>query len=485
MKPLGLLTRTALTAVGIVACAPGMGCGPGPGELRGIPRPEMVRLWTGESVRAGRLELEAPDTLTARFGAAVDTIRARLRRTGVSGESIPVRIEIRDIAPDSTSESATPWAADTSASRALSHREGFLIQVRRDEIRVAARSPLGAIHGLTTLERAVRSNSGRLPAGLVADWPDHETRALHFVLRDVEVEAARRLVGLAREHRFNTLIVQLADGVELPSLPASARRDAWSANQLAEFVDYARAHGLRVVPEVKLLSGQHKLFKGHRQELMYNSRTYDPRAEGTYRLVRRVLEDVVRIVRPEAVHIGHDDVAGVGPGERAEQQLPPGEEPLPASLFLADVRRVHAILQELGVETWMWGDMLIGPSEFPGMLGRHMHGTSAYTDLRGRLPDGIVICDWHYADRQADFPSTRAFLEAGHPVLGATWRRPATTESFSRYAAGLGQPGMRGMIATTWWLVQRGRWKDVAAVAEFSGTAFWNADVRRSPEEGS
>ncbi|MBI5197430.1 MAG: hypothetical protein HZA19_02355, partial [Nitrospirae bacterium] len=201
-------------------------------------------------------------------------------------------------------------------------------------------------------------------------------------------------------------------------------------------------------------------------ELMFNALTYDPRKEDTYAVILPVLNEVIDLIHPRAIHIGHDEVAR---GSR----LLPGEEPLPPELFLMDVERVYTHLAQRGVETWMWGDMLISPEEFPGMLRGPLHGDSGYAALRGKIPTDIVICDWHYFDVQTDFPSAKAFADAGHQVLGATWKNARTTGNFSRYMAGIPSGGM-GMIATTWFHVQRKEWNIVEDIIKTSGGAFLN-----------
>lgn len=119
----------------------------------------------------------------------------------------------------------------------------------------------------------------------------------------------------------------------------------------------------------------------------------------------------------------------------------------------------------------MWGDMLISPDEFPEMLGRHLHGTlPGYGKaMREKLPKDIVICDWHYFDTQKDFPSLAAFKREGFRVLGATWKKDDTTANFSRYAAA---HGADGMIATTWFHVQRKEWDIVDKIIDTSGKIF-------------
>lgn len=463
-------SKLALLAVAVGATA----CGTDRPELRVSPTPARVQLTADSTLTLGQVVWDLPDALADRFTPAVDSIRSRLDSLGDGSSSVPVRVRLDSVAT----------SGDTAARRALSHPEGYVLSLGGDGVEIVAGQPIGALHGLSTLVEAARNHDGRLPTGSVADWPVHRTRAMHFVARAVDVGTARRLINLARRNRLNTLIVQLADGVALPSMERIARPDAWSPDEFEDIVRYARENGLEFIPELKLLTHQGKLLKGFYPDLMYNSKTYDPREQRTYDVVFGMVEDVLDTVEPRALHIGHDEVAGVGSHPNVDKHLEPGEEPLPAELFLKDIRRVHEFLSERGVETWMWGDMLVSPSEFPDMLARHLHGDPAYTALRGQLPEDIVICDWHYADRQANFPSTLAFLDAGHPVLGAPWRHEGTTRRFSRYLAELNRERARGMIATTWWLVQRGRWEELEDILEFSGDAFWGPAESRKDGRG-
>ena len=444
-------------------------CGPREPDLGATPVPRSVQLRaeaTAVSLRSPSFEI--PEGFRRRYRAAVDSLTARIEgaargntTAGAGGEPLPVRVTV----------GAVPAGVDSAARSRLDRPGAYLLEIGGGAVRVASADTAGALHGLTTLAEMAAAREGRLPEGTVVDWPGHATRAFHFVARGVSVASARRLIRIARDNQFNTLIVQLADGVDLASMGDLPRGDAWSPAEFRAIVEYARQNGLEFIPELKLLTHQGKLLKRQHRELMYNEHTYDPRKEATYDFVLPIVDEVLELARPAALHIGHDEVIGIGPNEG---ELPPGEEPLPARLFLEDVERLHAHLSERGVETWMWGDMLVSSDEFPGMLARHLHGVPEYTDLRGKLPRDIVVNDWHYADDQDSFPSTRALLEAGHPVLGATWRAHGTTRRYSRYVAGLDDPGARGMIATTWWLVQRGEWEEVEEVAEVSGEAFWN-----------
>lgn len=447
--------------------------------LSDVPAPKIRRESSSkQSVSlTGAVIQTRPPGLRDRLEATVDSVEAvfaALEARGDTSASDSPVVEARR--RSSQRRSLEPCMKTSARCTALHTKGGYVIDLGRDTVRVLGADAEGLVHGLTQLAAQARQSGGRLPTGRILDHPDHRTRALHFVLRGVDAGAARRLVVMARRAQMNLLIVQVADGLRLPSLPSAAREDAWSLATWTSFVEYARQNGLTVVPEVKLLSKQEKLFRRGHRDLLYNRYTYDPRNPEVYERVFALLDELIRATRPPAVHIGHDELAGATLHKhvpRAEQ-LPEGESALPPSLFLKDVRTLHAHLQKRGVETWMWGDMLVGPSEFPTMSSPSLHAPPAYAALRDSVPDEVVICDWHYWGNQSAFPTAEAFLEAGHEVLGATWKTEKVTDRFSAYLAGRG-PAARGMIATTWFHVQRGEWRTVQEIVRHSGARYWTA----------
>jgi len=352
---------------------------------------------------------------------------------------------------------------------ALARPQSYWVRVSPTEIEIVGADIQGVVHGVTLLEQLVRSN-GSVPVGEVLDWPTHGIRALHIVARGTSVESLRRIIVQARYARLNTLVLALADGIELKSLPGIARADAISRTDLLSFVRFANENGIVVIPELKLLSHQEKFLKKQHPTWLYNRLTYNPNNDKLYRGVIAVIDEVIELFQPFAIHIGHDEVAGIA----THLKLEGDERSLPPDLFEKDVKVLHGHLKSRNIETWMWGDMLLLPSEFPSMHKVNMNGFGGYAQLRDRLPRDIVICDWHYFDTQGDFPSSKRFTELGYRVLGATWKRPETIDNFSRYVADLPNGGA-GMIATTWFHVQRGEWEIVERIIRTSGEAFWNA----------
>lgn len=395
-----------------------------------------------------------------------DTIEADLSEIVASVESLgagngeyPITVNIADDSFD----------IPEFAQLALNSKGGFWLSIGVNDSRILAADLEGVANGLSTFARQVKS--GSVTTGDIVDHPQLNIRALHIVLRGISLSELQRIIYLARSARFNTLVVQLADGVQFSTLHALAREDALTREEFQTFIDSAASNGLQVVPEVKLLTHQEKFLKNAYPEEMFNSQTYDPRSLLVRELVHSYLEEVIQLANPSAIHIGHDEVR-LGSNVGHPRGLKRGEQALPPELFELSVRNLHSFLADRNVETWIWGDMLIAKEEVPEMDGRTLHGTPEYAKLRTILPRDIVICDWQYYEL-ANFSSSRMLSDLGFRVVGASWRRPGVAESFSRSVADL--PNGVGMMATTWYEVQRRNWEVVERIILDSGNAFWGS----------
>lgn len=306
---------------------------------------------------------------------------------------------------------------------------------------------------------------------------DEPVRAAHFVLAPSSPDAAAvplrdalRILDAACNNGFNTVVVQIANSIKLDAAPKLTRRGAWEKQDMTTFLQRAETCNIDVVPELKLLTHQEKFFQEHYPNLMYNVVTYDPREDGVYDIVMPVLDEVIELMQPRAISIGHDEVIGWNRAH-ARKNLRDGESMLPADLFLADTLRLHGYLREKGVDTWMWGDMLFAPTEVPEMRASYLHGgPSGYGKaVRQQLPKDIVICDWHYVDQQAEFPTMTILQEEGFRVIGATWKKGDTIRQFSAYAA---KHDAYGMMATIWFHVPLKEWDTVEQILSESGKHF-------------
>ena len=351
----------------------------------------------------------------------------------------------------------------------------FWIEISDGHGRVVGADRAAIIFALDWLAEITKRNDCRLPIGQVSDWAELDIRALHFVLRRVSLDVAVTLVDRARQARFNTIIVSLADAVNIRPDIVPLRADAMTKAEFQSFVAYARANGMNVIPGLPLLTHQQSFLKNRFPELMYNYSTYDPREPAVYELVFEYIDELIETMNPGAIHIGHDEIKGLTPASRRNRKwMKEGEQPLPPDLFLQDVITLNDYLVARDVDVWMWGDMLISANEFPEMHKKNFHGIQGYNELRNQIPKNIIIADWHYHHETKDFPSAKAFADAGHDVVGASWKNMNNIRLFAEYMADMGIKG-RGMIAGTFFHVQRREWGIVNPIIDESGHRYWVA----------
>jgi len=432
-----------------------------------LPKPKKVISEKTGIIIDSSTKLVTSELFEKRFPSAISRGKETLSKFPKGNRDVTIRVALsNEISQDLIPE---------QLKSVIKKPEAYWVKIKDKEIQIIGPDFMGALHGLTTVEYLLQKNSGRIAEGVILDWPDLKIRAFHLILRNgVKFEEAKEFLAKLRYGHYNTLVLEIENWVKLDSMKELVtHKDAWSKEQFVEFVNYARVLGLEVIPEIKLLTHQEKLLKDKYPNLMYNMSTYDPGKEGVYKIIFHILDELISLIKPKAIHIGHDEVAGYNEKSR-QKWLIEGEKMLPAELFLKDIFRIHDYLKSKNVEVWMWGDMLIGKEEFPQMSQRHLHGNADYIAIRPKIPKDIVICDWHYSDKQKNFPSSKLFAELDHKVLGATWHKEETIKNFSRYIANLPKNG-EGMIATSWYSVKNKGWGIIEEIAAKSAEAFWNA----------
>jgi hypothetical protein len=150
---------------------------------------------------------------------------------------------------------------------------------------------------------------------------------------------------------------------------------------------------------------------------------------------------------------------------------------------MMDIDRLHEWFAARGVRMIMWGDMLLGSGEGPDAC--HAASAESAAALRERLPDDIVIADWHYAGAPPErFVSLDRFRAAGLETVATTWSRPA---NIVNYAQAAHQKNSLGLLQTTWAgysLDPQSFAREMHQYAAYvlAAEAAWNADDPPDPE---
>lgn len=434
-----------------------------------VPRPKIEEFADKYIIIPSQIELIRDERLYKKFKASFDSLQETLH-LNEQNETQKLIVDFSGI--------QDPLPINEKQRAYLNIPESYLLIIKPGRISVMAVDDQGALNGLSTLEILLDQYKGRLPQGWAADYPDTKMRVLHLSLWPCTIQDFKEDIKLARFFHYNSLILLNFYGVDLKSLRHMNidEKQKWSTTDFQQMVRFAQENGLEVIPELKLLSHQKQFIKDSHPEYLYNKDTYDPRKDELYKeIVFPAIDELLLLTGATKFHIGHDEVAGWHESQY-KKILRKGEKQLPAELFLQDVLTLHEHLKKKGIETWMWGDMLLAKEEFPGIENNDasINGYNGYAALRSKIPADIVICDWHYRGKQIAFPTALAFAQAGHKVLGATWELQETTNNFTKYIGQLPHNG-EGMIATTWYGLTGDKREEVQAIIRFSGEAFWNA----------
>ena len=293
---------------------------------------------------------------------------------------------------------------------------------------------------------------------------------LHMVLTNTTPNEINVRIRMAKMLGYNTVLLALRDEFTSIQHPCHRCDPTWTKDDFIRLKNSMDDMSMTLIPEVKLLTKVDKLPLDLSSDMLINRYTYNPQSTNVSAMIFDYLDEVIDVFNPTAIHIGHDELAGFNELS-ANVTGVKIEDALEADLFLTSVVSINKFLLSRNVKTWMWGDMLIAPDEFPSMLSLQLNGSKeGYGQrLRNRIPKSVVICDWHYFGRRKNYPSLAAFKQEGFSVLGVTWKDNKTTKRFAKFAKA---NDADGMIATTWWHVQKKEWDVVDDIIADSGQIF-------------
>ena len=214
----------------------------------------------------------------------------------------------------------------------------------------------------------------------------------------------RAVVDRMAEAKLNTVIVDVGEGVILPSHPELAVKGSWTPERMQKEVARMRDLGIEAIPKLNF-SAVHDAWLGEYQ--------YEISTPEYYRVCADVIRDVAEIFgRPRLFHIGMDEESDMGIQGRYDYIVK-----RQGDLFWRDVRFFEAEAARYGARTWMFGD--------EAWFNRE----SFYANC----PKSILLSNWYYG---------RSFSQAE-----AKWH-PPRIKSYAEFdAAGFDQVP----CATNWY----------------------------------
>ncbi len=337
--------------------------------------------------------------------------------------------------------------------------ESYRISVSEKQVEIFAGDEKGFLHATQTFLQMVGEDLS-VPCAELSDAPAKEYRGLHLYMPSPShIEECKRLFDVLSFLKYNTVILEIGGTMELRRHPEvnaawvkfcktitkdfpggpqnfqwadrywkdsthyeNARGEILSQEQVRDIVGYAKDLGFTVIPEIQALSHAYYLTIAHpeiaedKNDLFPD--TYCPMNEESYKLYFDVAEEIIEVVKPEIVSIGHDEIRILG-------ECPVCREKSGHELLAYEINRLHAFYKEKNIRIMMWAEKLMPPIQKNGLTwgggadetvddyGRHWKLPATYKALEG-LPKDIIMLDWYHS-RGKD--TEMNFIDGGFEVM--------------------------------------------------------------------
>ncbi|MCL5283734.1 MAG: family 20 glycosylhydrolase, partial [Armatimonadetes bacterium] len=174
-----------------------------------------------------------------------------------------------------------------------------------------------------------------------------------------------------------------------------------------------------------------------------NPHGYSPTAPGIYHFVHQVYNEAIQIFQPTIFHIGHDEINIFGkyPVRAADIKLGT------TRIFNDDVQKISDWLASKGIQTMLWGDMMLDRREVKDGAANATSLADARLS-RKLLTPGAIVADWHYGgDPPKSFNSLKLFRKDHIPTVASTWYNPLNIRNFAQAAR---KQHSLGLLQTCW-----------------------------------
>jgi hexosaminidase len=317
-----------LSFAGLLAGVSAFGQTAAPGQLHLMPLPRSVQMGQGELV-LNQFSIATPGSHDARLAAAIDRFVMRLdRQCGGIRRSMTM--------PMAAVAALTIRVAGPGADvQGVDEDESYKLDVRQGAAELSAATDVGAMHGMETFLQLVEMRNGacRVPAVTINDAPRFRWRGLHLdVSRHFEtVDVVERTLDGMAVAKLNVFHWHLSDDqgfrAESKKFPrfTEVASDGlyYTQEQMREVVAYARARGIRVVPEFDMPGHTSSWLVAYPEIGAEEIKSMpigfgipqaelDPSNEKTFKFLDEFIGEMAGIFPDAYFHIGGDETKGKG-----------------------------------------------------------------------------------------------------------------------------------------------------------------------------
>jgi N-acetyl-beta-hexosaminidase len=269
-------------------------------ELAILPSPKHIELKQGNGIH--------PDNIV--------NIRLENTQQPVLGK------ELKHLPLNSSREGISLVLRQDETDTKLTHKEGYRLEVKNDQIEIVARTEAGLFYGAQTLNQMLedaREQNLNIPLCSISDYPDIDYRGVHLDLKHHldHTKYYYDYIDRLAKYKINAIIVEFEDKIRYEKLPMVGAMQSICIDEWAAISNYARERNIEISPLVQGLGHadfilKHKEFHAIREN-KHSDWTCCPSNEKTYEMQFALYEDAIRATpHGKYVHIGGDEVSGLG-----------------------------------------------------------------------------------------------------------------------------------------------------------------------------
>ena len=241
----------------------------------------------------------------------------------------------------------------------------------------------------------------------------------------------RELTGKMHDMGMNRIVIDVGEGIVLPSHPELAVKGSWTPERMRAELARLRGLGLEPIPKLNFSTAHDIWLKDYSR--MVSTPTY-------YKVCADVIRDVCEIFdRPALFHLGYDEETTGHQSQFEYLVVRQGD------LWWRDFMFFVKTVEKLGMRPWIWSDY-------------YWHHPEAFLK---RMPKSVLQSNWYYGAKFEDAEGgaktrVQAFIDldkAGFDQIpcGSNW---SCEENFPKLVAfckkNLSRERLKGFLSAPW-----------------------------------
>lgn len=322
--------------------------------------------------------------------------------------------------------------------------QGYVLQIRKEEIIIAANTETGLFYGVQTLKQLIRSNmtANTLPCITITDWPSLQYRGW---MDDISrgpiptLDFLKKEVVRLSEYKLNYFTLYTENVFRLKAFPDIAPLDGITAEEISELNVFAKKYHLELIGNEQSFGHWDKtLSSPFYDSIRENNQTLSPAVEETYTVLKKIYSEIVPAYESKFFNINCDETGGLGIG-KTKKML---DTTTIGGIYAYHINRINDILKPYNRRIMMWGDIAVRNK-----------------DIIKRLPKDMIILSWGYDANESFDNVILPFKESGFDFMVAPgvscWNQiwPNMTNAcinISNYIRDGAKLGAIGMMNTAW-----------------------------------